>query len=178
MNCPEKSNAEPSICVGCGFCCDGTLHGHTDVAPHDEATAAAAGLSLVNQGGKTIFHQPCPRFSGGICTIYERRPAVCRGYRCKLRKDLDEGRVGIAEAREKIEAVKTLVASINSLGVRADTPARRLNLWRQLKDSLDQYEGEERARRATVILNLGALEYYLDRWFRRKKTVKAGETMP
>jgi Fe-S-cluster containining protein len=158
-----------SICIGCGFCCDGTLHAHADVAPSDEAAVRAAGLSLVNDGGKMIFRQPCPKFGCGRCSVYELRPDVCRAYRCKLRKDVDEGRVGDAEAREKIAIVKALVASIRNVDAKAVTPAQRLALWRRLSDKIDTFDGEERHWRAQAVLNLGALDYVLESWFRRKK---------
>jgi Fe-S-cluster containining protein len=170
MACTKRTEDAASLCVGCGFCCDGTLHGHTDVTADDESAVLAAGLSVVNAGGKMVFLQPCPSFSCGECLIYARRPGVCRGYRCKLRKNVDEGQMSVAEAREKIGVVKGLVAGINRLGAEANTPAKRQTLWRQLKDRLDEFEGEERDLRAKVILDLAALDFYLDRWFRRNKS--------
>jgi Fe-S-cluster containining protein len=170
MDLPEQAQDEASICIGCGFCCDGTLHGHADIDPDDQPAVLAAGMAIIRDGEKLMFRQPCPNFSCGRCSVYAKRPAVCRGYRCKLRKGVDEGRIGVAEARGKIEIVKRLMVRIRSFGADVDTPAQRLTLWRQLKDGLNELEGEARAKQAKAILDFSALDYHLDRWFRRTKS--------
>lgn len=164
----RKTEAEDSICIGCGFCCDGTLHDHTDLRANSELAALAAGLPVESQGGSLIFRQPCPKFGCGRCAIYNDRPEPCRGYRCKLRKDLDEGQITVAEAREKIEIAKALVAKIKELRVWRGTPAERAALWGVLEKDLPVVEGEERERKARAVLSFAALDLFLERWFRRK----------
>ena len=171
----DRSPDEGSICIGCGFCCDGTLHGFARIEPDDEAAALALGLSLVEDGPRTIFHMPCPKFDCGKCVVYDQRPNVCRGYRCKLRIDVDEGRMTAVEARDRIAVAKDLIAAVAEFGTNLRTPAERLTLWRELRGGLQQSEGEEKSRQARAILAITALNHYLDRWFRKTKSTEAGQ---
>jgi len=163
---------DASICIDCGLCCDGTLHGHTDLAQSDRSPAMACGLPVERLEDRLVFRQPCPKFAGGICSIYAARPEPCRGYRCKLRQDFDEGRLDAAKAREKIEIAKLLVANIKDHGAWADTPAIRATIWRGLQTTFDKLRGEERARRGRVLLDIAALDFCLGRWFKRTDPVE------
>jgi len=171
MPAPDRGG-DASICIDCGLCCDGTLHGHTDLAQSDRSPAMACGLPVERLEDRLVFRQPCPKFAGGICSIYAARPEPCRGYRCKLRKDFDEGRLDAAKAREKIEIAKLLVANIKDHGAWADTPAIRATIWRGLQTTFDKLRGEERARRGRVLLDIAALDFCLGRWFKRTDPVE------
>jgi Fe-S-cluster containining protein len=168
MSRPETAE-DASICIGCGFCCDGTLHDHTDVSPEDEATVRAVGLALTTDSEKTVFRQPCPKFGCGQCSIYDERPTVCRKYRCKLRKDVDEGRLSATDARLKIAGVKDLIARIQTVDDASVTPLQRKALWRKLKNEAEGCDEQGRQWRARVMLDIGTLDYLLDRQFRERK---------
>lgn len=127
---------------------------------------------MERKGDNLIFRQPCPKFGGGRCAIYDDRPEPCRGYRCKLRKDLDEGQISAAEAREKIEIAKALVVKLKDLGVWRDTPAKRAGLWGEFEKDMSGGEGDKRALQAGAILSFAALDVFLERWFRRQNLVK------
>jgi len=171
---PDHPSTAASICIGCGFCCDGILHGHTDLDRSEEVTARSLGLPVHRLGEQLIFRQPCPKFSGGICSIYAQRPEPCRGYRCKLRKEVDEDGVSATDAREKIETAKVLIAKVKELGAWRDTPDERATAWRELEDGLAASEGAECLRIAKTVLALAALDAFLDRWFRRDKPAPGG----
>src|SRR4249919_386734 len=119
------SDDSGSICIGCGLCCDGTLHGKTTVKPGDEPAVIACGLEIGGEGQRRFFTQPCPRFSCGKCSVYPDRPEVCRTYRCALLKDLEAGAIGETDARETIAVAKSLIAAVRLVDPHAVTPSQR-----------------------------------------------------
>lgn len=160
---------QTSICVGCGLCCDGTLHDHAEYGDEDESIAAAVGLEVIEKAGKRVFLLPCPNLSCGACSVYSKRPGICRGYRCKLLKDVDEGRISVIDAREKIVTARNFVAAVRRLSPKAITLTQRGELWGELEDGFAEMEQGERQRAAEIILALAALHQYLNRWFRKPK---------
>ena len=162
-----------SICIGCGLCCDGTLHGFATVGEDDEAAAAAVGLTVVEEQGERRFAQPCPHFSCGTCAVYDDRPSVCRAYRCALLKKVDAGSISPAHARERIERATKLRAAIHAAAPQANTPAARSALELQLESDLPSLAGEQKLRAAKLLLDLLALETLLDSSFRKQKTAES-----
>ena len=157
-----------SICVGCGLCCDGTLHGYTTVNEEDEVAVAGLGLALVHEHEKPSFLQPCPHFSGGGCSVYADRPGVCRRYRCALLKRVEAGSIGSDEARERIKMAKKLRSAVSAAAPDARTPAARADLAKQLKAELPNLKGKARSHAARLLLDLAALHQFLECWFRSK----------
>ena len=160
--------SEESICIGCGLCCDGTLHAKTTVRPDDEPSVTEAGLEIGEEAGKRFFRQPCPHFSCGSCLIYEKRPGVCRTYRCALLKDLEAGRVTRTDALEKIATAKDLLSTVRNAAPGAVTPRDRSAHMRRLKAELRQADVQARQRLSKLVLDVGVLEHFLNRWFLRK----------
>lgn len=159
------SAEEDSICVGCGLCCDGTLHNYTRVKEKDEAAVALACLEVVELEGKRLFRQPCSHFSNGRCRIYERRPPVCQTYRCALLEGLDEGRISALEARQKIAKAKLLVSLVSRGNGDGVTSLRRSQLQEALRAELVGASQPRRTEIAKALLDLGVLNHYLTRWF-------------
>ena len=153
-----------SICVGCGLCCDGTLHSRTTVKSDDEARVVAAGLQIEHDGDKRFFRQPCRRFGCGTCTIYEKRPAVCQTYRCKLLESLDSGGTSRGSALDKIRIAKSLIETVRHFCPEAGTPEQRSALARGLKVEVAKAlpNHDETAK---ALLNIAVLERFLNRWF-------------
>ena len=91
--------AEQRICVGCGFCCDGTLFVNAGLNPGERGgLPEKIEQASFSEGGKDYFRLPCNYFSGK-CTIYDRKRAdVCSSYRCQLLKDFAAGKVAMDEA--------------------------------------------------------------------------------
>jgi Fe-S-cluster containining protein len=171
MKQTDDPTEERSICIGCGFCCDGTLHPFSELAPDDDKIVVDEGLGLLVVRGKKAFAQPCPKFDCGRCSIYARRPEVCRTYRCQLRIDVDEGRMAVAEAYRHIGAVKELLAKAGGEESEALTSERRKALWQELKAGLAD-DGPDRGERQRRLLDLGRLEYLLESHFRPKRETK------
>lgn len=167
MDLPDRSPEPTSICIGCGLCCDGTLHHQVEIAPDDEPAVIAAGLSIREADGKSVFRQPCPKFCGGVCSIYAARPGVCRSYTCKLLDDVNQERISIVAARQAIALAKRLAGVLQSADPAVTTSEQRAALWRRLQACLPDLEGDARERAAKILLDIGALDYCLDRWFRK-----------
>ena len=97
------------LCLGCGFCCDGTLFNRvplleSEVEVHREVLHVAAGA---HHGV-----QPCPALDGTSCRVYERRPLTCRRYRCLLLEAFEAQEVSEAGALEIVETVKRTRAEL------------------------------------------------------------------
>lgn len=160
-----QSPSEQNICVGCGLCCGGTLHGTAVVLPDDEATVAAAKLEIADEGKRRVFRLPCPHLRSGSCSIYETRPGVCRTYRCALLINVESGNLSALAAREKIEAAKRLLAAFKSFAPEAVTPTERAAAAKRLQAELSEIEGPDRQRVAAALYDSVALERFLARWF-------------
>jgi Fe-S-cluster containining protein len=98
-----------NICIDCALCCDGTLFTSVPVDATDEfGPLAASGARLLKIEDRTTFRLPCPAVAGGCCSIYDRRPAICREVSCLLRLRYDAGLVSFDEARSRIASAKEL----------------------------------------------------------------------
>jgi hypothetical protein len=92
---------EQTICVTCGFCCDGTLFLHAHLNPGERGVSDLPEWieeNSITEEGKDYFTLPCHYFCEK-CTIYDRKRAdVCSSFRCQLLKDFAEGKVTLDDA--------------------------------------------------------------------------------
>ena len=131
----DSARAANELCRQCGFCCDGTLFASVTVV---EEEVVEIGIRVKKRNdGKLIFHQPCPEFSWGACSIYDTRPAKCQSYQCKLQKKVMNASLSLDEGRVVISAVK-LQAEALSLWGRQETKEGVVNL--SLRGFLDWYQ--------------------------------------
>jgi hypothetical protein len=94
---------EQSICVSCGFCCDGTLflHAHLNEGERGHLPVKIE-QACFTEKEKDYFMLPCLYFSGK-CTIYDKKKAdVCSDYRCQLLKDFAKGKITLNDALETV----------------------------------------------------------------------------
>ena len=92
-----------SLCLACGFCCDGTLFNRV---PLLEAEVEPLRKQLAIPAGRFHGEQPCPALKGTVCDVYAARPLTCRRYRCLLLEAHEAGEVGEAEAITIVEAAR------------------------------------------------------------------------
>jgi hypothetical protein len=156
-------------CVGCGLCCNGTLYARAKVTPGEEPVLLEHGLTLTTEADRTYFQLPCHHESCGRCTIYEHRFDICRSFRCALLRRYQAGEIELAEARATVETALELLAAVN-----ADDPAsgkfvERFSRRRELAEKLPNLDLGERAAASRRLLNMVALDTFLERWFRNKK---------
>lgn len=161
-----KSEVDKNICVGCGFCCDGTLFQHGKLSAQELADFRETKLNVDESANGARFRQPCIFFTGRCCSIYDRRFAVCRSFRCKLLRRLEAGEIGFEEADKAIEQAKRLLAEVIARDPAARRSADRQELRLQLTEELSESSGETRRQIARRLLNIVALDAFLDGKFR------------
>src|SRR4051812_35155751 len=109
MSDVSTSNDSESLCLECGFCCNGVIFADVELRPRDDRDRfQALGLPLVpvratqkaNGTGPGIRHykftQPCAALNGCRCTIYPERPEYCREFECLVLKSVKAGRLNSA----------------------------------------------------------------------------------
>ena len=107
MSAFQTPNPATALCTSCGLCCDGFLHSHAVLEPGEVERAGALGLPILTDG-RCGFVLPCPKLVDCCCSIYDARPAVCSGYKCRLLEDLDSGKATLASALETVEQARTM----------------------------------------------------------------------
>ena len=104
-----------SLCLSCGFCCDGTLFGRVPLRKDDpRVPLRAVGIHIETKEGKSSFGQPCSAFRSDSCHVYADRPASCRSFRCDLLKEFESGGVSREDALSRIAKAKSLKAQLRS----------------------------------------------------------------
>jgi Fe-S-cluster containining protein len=131
----ETDVGPPSICLGCGLCCDGTLLDHVAVSDPSDlgAPLASLGVTLIVQADPPVFALPCPAVHEGVCTVHHlHRPAACGEFSCTLLEDVEAGVLPRAEAKRIIAETLRLrddvavgVAPRSALEERLDRSFRR-----------------------------------------------------
>lgn len=154
-------------CVGCGLCCDGTLYDRAKVAPGEEATLEALGLQLEAIGERTYFRQPCRFQSCGCCTNYADRWTVCRSFRCALLRRYQAGEIGLDEAKATITTALELIDAVREHDPGAGIVGERRRLRRKLAEQVQS--GNDHGWAGRRLINIIALDTFLERWFRNKK---------
>lgn len=101
-----------SLCLACGFCCDGTLF---DRVPLLEAEVAALQGALKVVPGQHHGRQPCPALEGTACHVYGERPLTCRRFRCLLLEAHEADEVSLAGAVEIVEATRAMRQRVAAL---------------------------------------------------------------
>lgn len=100
---------EQLICVGCGFCCDGTLFNH---AVLDLGQKGNLPEKIEEQyfllNAKEYFKLPCLYFDGK-CTIYDQKKAnICSRFRCQLLNYFADKNLSKDDALSIIQSSKNL----------------------------------------------------------------------
>jgi hypothetical protein len=101
----------PSICVGCGLCCDGTLFSHLAVADESDLgmPLRQLGVEVVVEADPPAFALPCPAVVDGVCSIYDRqRPRACAAFFCDLHAAVEAGTTSWDDARATIAETRAL----------------------------------------------------------------------
>ena len=164
---------DTSPCLGCGLCCDGTLYDRAKVAPGEESTLEALGLELETVGIRTYFLQPCRFQSCGRCANYADRWTVCRTFRCALLRRYQAGEIGLEETRATVKTAIKLIDAVRQNDPSAAIVGGRRRLRRQLAEQVQS--GTDQASAGRRLINIIALDTFLERWFRNKKTDQVTE---
>lgn len=158
---------QEALCLSCGLCCDGTLFSLVPIRDCDDITVLQASVQLLPDG-QSGFEQPCRAYSNRGCRIYADRPTNCRKFHCKLLDELRERKIALPEAREKIKRVFAFRNDFRETLRRLD-PA---SLATPLPALWAKWNGDGlafRQKHGAALMQLAALNWYLQRNFRKDK---------
>lgn len=168
---------ESRLCVTCGLCCDGTLFSFVPLRDADTRTTQGAQFELRERNdGKLSFKQPCPELSKQGCGIYERRPAACRKFSCRVLNAYRDGALQMDEAEEKVRQAKQLRRKLFDAMRDSGLPQSGEALPNLRKHWSRCAQGDEgRAflrEHGAAMLRMEALHWYLDQhfWPRHRKS--------
>ena len=153
------------------MCCDGTLFGRARVAPGEQERISAAGMAIIKDEDKTYFRLPCTFFGCGSCTIYEDRFEVCRTFTCALYRRERANELTTEEARAIIRQALQLRAKVTSVFPEAGVYRTRQAVRLRLAEELASDKVKDRQLTAQRLLDIIALDTFLERWFRNKKVM-------
>ena len=109
------SDQSSALCLSCGLCCDGTLFRRVPVGAGDNLIRLEeVGLRVYSEEDGSFFSQPCARLSDKKCGVYLDRPAVCRGFACKLLGSFEAGAVSFEQADATIRQFWALKARVDA----------------------------------------------------------------
>jgi uncharacterized protein len=152
----KRTDAAP--CVGCGLCCDGTIFERERTSADEVDRLRSEGLTVVEEGNNYYFQHPCRFADHGRCTIYETRFAVCRTFRCKVLKAYQKGEIELEEAKHRVNKALALKAEVTK-----EEPTA--GVWQQRQEFRKSMQLSK--ERPQLHLKMAALDFLLDRWFRK-----------
>lgn len=179
LTCTEADSAQASnLCTRCGLCCLGVIHNAAVLDDDEIAPATAVGLPVLDRPGRPGFALPCPKLAGTTCTIFGHRPRVCGRYMCQVLTDYREDRLSFDEAAGHVSCAKDLLAK-----VRAVLPDdMSLRDAKATVPRPGESESSEPAPQGGALLELRlritALQFYLDKHFRKPKEGTVLEMRP
>lgn len=166
----SSSDEDTALCVGCGLCCDGTLYSRVRAEVEEEARLEKLGHQLTSVEGSRYFLLPCQHHESGRCSIYQERFAKCRSFECALLRRYEAGELDLAEARTKIRTAKELLARIKVIAPADLSQKSRADYRARLESDLARTDGDDGEAVARQLVQVIALETYLDRWFLNKRS--------
>ena len=130
------------------------------------------GFSIVHESHPPHFSLPCVKLAGASCSVYEKRPQNCRGFRCRVLQRLDTGELSIEQAQSLTRNATSLAAKTAQLLPIIDDKPR--SIWARLeafvdagKLKLDQAGSSQ--RHSELESTALALRHLLDDEFKPKK---------
>jgi len=168
---PRPDSDATALCLACGFCCDGTLHTHTVLLAEEVGAATDVGLLVDVAHNKPAFRQPCTMFRDGCCSIYERRPHVCRRYVCALLKRTMGGEITLEQALRVVGVAQKQLGVLRSRVPDAVSFMRYLKELEAIADAAGADMAQDSNRGAPGVLDaeasnhVVALVVYLTRHF-------------
>lgn len=125
----SSSEAAARLCTSCGTCCTDSFYSWVDIKPGEDVAKIGTLLPLVQREGRMSFRLPCTKQQGACCTIYAERPETCRGYRCKILREVQETPAKLPTALEKVAQLLALVDQLKKHLIEAGylTPTLELN---------------------------------------------------
>ena len=114
---PVTDEEKEALCLHCGLCCDGSLFSFLGIQPGEVERLGRRGLAVAARPDGRLaldLSRGCPGLSGKCCTLYQDRPQACRDYRCLLFMALEEGEVGLPEAKSVVDETHATLAALHA----------------------------------------------------------------
>lgn len=156
--------AETDLCTQCGLCCSGALFDFGPLAAEEIDQARADGLAVLEAEGEFGFALPCPALDGARCTAYATRPGTCRTYRCKLLRALEAEDISFAEAAERVDEARAMMAALT---LQLPPGISVTDLRRMRRRSLTADDTAPLMAPPHLMIALGMLDLVLDQHFRK-----------
>jgi|SRR5690554_942092 len=168
-----NSTDEQDICIGCGFCCDGTLFERAALLPGEKESGKLP-RKIEENHVKTAkgewFSLPCHYFKGK-CSIYNLHKAhVCSAFRCKLLHKFSIGKLSktealniVIEARDQRQSIVDLAKSIWNKDLSF------YQITKELNDDEEKYTTGENAQINLLIIKIKIFNVLMTRFFKSKE---------
>ena len=167
-----------TLCLYCGFCCDGSLFGLARIGKAEEVESLEGKWFVIRrEDGKNWFLQPCPHYRNEKCRIYDdnSKPLICSDYKCILLKKCLNGDMSWLTAGKIIHNTKKVMADVKSSlrsSGRDDAPP---SLNERLAKLGIMAESEEfRQNNGDLLLKVNELTSLLECYFKGKKSDESG----
>jgi Fe-S-cluster containining protein len=151
------------LCLDCGLCCTGALFIFAMVKPDELLPLQELGLEPTSADGLPAFRLPCQAHQSGKCSIYEKRPGICRRFKCKLLMQYEKGKVDFEAALSQIHKARQLFDGLK-LALELD---ENQSYWEKSRNFMERSSGDVEFRRqhAGVLLDIVSLSEILNRYF-------------
>jgi len=164
-----------SLCLTCGLCCDGTLFSSVQLKSDDETNSLkAVGTKIYSDNSANMLKLPCAAHKNGTCTVYANRPQICRTYKCELLKTFEREEISREAALRIINKVVSLKNEVNALALAASINTQSKEEVTLLEKRWLRGPSVRATKQsyANDFLKFGALQIYLDRFFRKRPASK------
>lgn len=153
-----------NLCTECGLCCNGALFDYAELARDQVALAGELKLSVLSDSGKFGYAFPCPQLDGAVCKVYDKRPEVCRTFRCKTLREFEAGNITFDESIGRISAAKNALGETHKHLPQGATLTEARRWRRQAGDA----EADKTLNAPPMLMMaLGMLDIVLDEHFRK-----------
>lgn len=156
-----------ALCLACGLCCTGVLHGRTIVAAEEEDRIVNLGFQVERMGDQLFFAQPCSKFAQNCCSVYALRPVSCQSYQCSLLMRLLAGDLSLEEGLKIVRQAQAMLSEVFAAMPEDWSIQRMRDLLKN--DSLGQEDfltSVDQPAEAAAILNFVMLSWHLNKYFR------------
>jgi len=167
----SMDSSPQSLCLSCGLCCDGTLFSSVPLKQDDEITPLkTVGINIVSDSDSNSFKLPCAAHQNRTCIVYANRPLSCKTYKCELLKRFERDDISHEAALKLINKIVSLKNEVKAFAVAASTDMQSAEevtlLMRKCMEKPSI--GATKQGYADVFVKFGALQIYLDRYFRQR----------
>lgn len=165
---------DKNICINCGLCCDGTLFKFAKIKEDEMIDPIVAANISYSDDGKKRLRQRCCFLKGKICSIYDKRPLVCAGFKCKQLESFVSNNISYDEAMKTINETIVLKESIerNLLiefpEITADSLYEKMEIFENYYLALEEPLGF-RKKYSRLILDITNLRLITKKYFYSKK---------